>query len=228
VHDATRVSVFARLFRDWGFRGVVFLPARSPSLNPAELCFAFLKHWVRKWAPDEGYAQQALEQAIRDAVKRVTGTMIFNWIRGCGYGHGAGRPPRIRRVPAARFADAEGTVRPEGSADDLVDIRARRELPNVAVAAPDAERRWVGIGAQPAGLVETQPKSYADALVDNQETYEPERINNNIVDEQWHGRTVAYRIRWRGYDPSADTWEPVENLLAGRRQLIRDWNRRAK
>ena len=225
VHDATRVSLFVRLFREWGFRGVVFLPPRSPSFNPAELCFAFLKHWVRKWAPDEGYTQDALEQAIRDAVERVTGVMIRNWIRGCGYGSADARPrPRVRRAPEARFSDARGTVRAAGSADDLVDIRAtRRKLPMVAMPAPpDAERRWTGIGAQPPELLESQPKSYADALVDNQDTFEPERI----VDERWRGRVVEYRVRWRGYDASSDTWEPVENLLAGRRQLLRDWSKR--
>ena len=38
AHDPTRVSMFHRLFREWGFCGVIFLPPRSPAFNPAELC----------------------------------------------------------------------------------------------------------------------------------------------------------------------------------------------
>ena len=60
--------------------------------------------------------------------------------------------------------------------------------------------------------------------LDHDTTYEPERI----VGERWRGRAVEYLIRWRGYNASGDTWEPLENLLVGRRQLIRDWNKRNK
>ena len=231
AHDPTRVSMFHRLFREWGFCGVIFLPPRSPAFNPAELCFAFLKHWVRKWAPDEGYTQEALEQAIVDAIGRVTSTMARNWIRGCGYG-------AQDRVNARRsihkleiWADVHGTVRAAAAvaaAAGLEDIRPRsraQAAAPIASAAPAVlARRWSGIGPRPAGLIETHPKSYADALVDHDTTYEPERI----VGERWRGRAVEYLIRWRGYNASGDTWEPLENLLVGRRQLIRDWNKRNK
>jgi hypothetical protein len=38
--------------------------------------------------------------------------------------------------------------------------------------------------------------------------------------------TDMFRIRWRGYPPSADTWEPAANLLNAQRKLeefIRAW-----
>ena len=226
VHDATRVSVFHRLFREWGFRGVVFLPPRSPDLNPAELCFAYLKYWVRRWAPDEGYTQEALEQAIGAAAARVTATMVRNWMRGCGYGaqRGAQRGALRSRVRTARWADARGTLRPADELADLVDVTARRARPAAPLAAPDTARRWSGLDAQPPNLVETRSKSYAEAQVDQQETFEPERI----VAERGSGRTIEYKLRWRGYDASADTWEPEEHLLAGRRQLLRDWHKRRR
>jgi transposase len=80
-----RISVFHRWFREWGFRGVIFTPPRSPSFNPVELCFAYLKRWVRKWAPDEGYTHAGLEAAIHRAAALITPAMIDHWIKGCGY-----------------------------------------------------------------------------------------------------------------------------------------------
>ena len=219
VQDPTRVSVFHRLFRDWGFDGVVFLPPRSPSFNPAELCFAFLKHWVRKWAPDDGYSQEGLEAAVRAAVQRVTGDMVQNWVRGCGYG------PNVipKRAAVKRMADVYGTLRADGSADELVDITARPMRRPPAPPPPHDECRWPGYpGNMPRGLIETAPKSYVEALVDQETTYEPERI----VDERKLDGTVSYRIRWKGYDESGDTWEPLEHLLVGRQQLLRDWKKR--
>ena len=91
THSAVRttqnriISVFHRWFREWGFRGAIFTPPRSPSFNPVELCFAYLKRWVRKWAPDEGYTQTGLEAAIHRAAALITPAMIDNWITGCGY-----------------------------------------------------------------------------------------------------------------------------------------------
>lgn len=43
-----QISIFHRLFREWGFKGVIFLPPRSPQFNPIELAFAFVKHYVAK------------------------------------------------------------------------------------------------------------------------------------------------------------------------------------
>ena len=136
--------------------GVVFfsLPPRSPAFNPAELCFAFLKQWVRKRAPDEGYTQEGLEAAIHEALARVTGAMIANWIRGCGYGaapaHAKGRSAAAGRgdSPTPRWADAHGTLHAT-PAHGLEDIAARPPpRPNVHVPHPPAwQRRWPGYPA---------------------------------------------------------------------------------
>ena len=62
-----------------------------------------------------------------------------------------------------------------------------------------------------------------EAMVDHETVFEPERI---VDERQRDDGSVQYRIRWRGYDPSGDTWEPLKHLQAGRRQLLRDWRKR--
>ena len=34
----------------------------------------------------------------------------------------------------------------------------------------------------------------------------------NIIDSKRFGRTIKYRVRWKGYDETDDTWEPFENI----------------
>ena len=61
------------------------------------------------------------------------------------------------------------------------------------------------------------------ALVDQRDVFEPERI---VGERRVADGTLQYRIRWKGYPPSQDTWEPLEHLQAGRRGLLRDWEKR--
>lgn len=265
VQDAAQISMFHRLCREWGLRGCLFLPPRSPRFQPVEACFAFVKHRVRQGAPGTGYTQAGLEAAIRAALARVTAAMVRNWIRGCGYraeedggededGNGPqddrataaaaiatrirsshrkheGFPPpaaarrrRGRDAPLSpRWADAHGTLWPRGARSDLVDVRARPAPAPVEPCSPSAPRRWPGYpGGPPAHASETRPAAYSAALVDHERTFEPERI----VGERRTAGATLYRIRWRGYAPEDDTWEPLEHLQAGRRALLRDWEKR--
>jgi len=179
--QTTRVSVFHRWFQEWGLKGVIFIPPRSPSFNPVELCFAYVKRWIRKWAPDTGYTQGQLEEAIHRAVAKVSPTMINNWITGCGY----------------ILSPVSKTWSPEKSVF-----------------------RWAGYGQQqPRHALETQPK--VGFLHD--EVYEPEAI----VDERrgQDGRR-EFRLRWKGYGPHSDTWEPEAHLLVGATQMLREWRKR--
>jgi hypothetical protein len=66
-------------------KGVIFLPPRTPTLNPIELAFGFIKHQVRKHCPDEGYSADGLVQAIHEAFRLVTPVMIKNWVKKAGY-----------------------------------------------------------------------------------------------------------------------------------------------
>ena len=184
THGAVRttqtqnISVFHRWFREWGLAGVVFTPPRSPSFNPVELCFAYVKRWVRKWAPPEGYTQAGLEQAIAQAVEKVTPQMIDNWIRACGY---------------------------------------HEEQREQEVLARDCNFRWAGYGSRPVNTLEQEPE--VGFLRDD--VYEP----LSIVDERVRGGRKEYRIRWKGYAPAEDTWEPRSHLLVGAHQLLRNWER---
>jgi len=65
-------------------KGVIFLP-RTPTLNPIELAFGFVKHQVRKNCPDEGYSPTGLIQAIHQAFRLITPVMIKNWVKKAGY-----------------------------------------------------------------------------------------------------------------------------------------------
>lgn len=60
-------------------------------------------------------------------------------------------------------------------------------------------------------------------LVDQRAVFEPERL---VGERRAADGTLEYRVRWRGYPPSQDTWEPLEHLQAGRRGLLRDWEKR--
>jgi hypothetical protein len=241
VHTTAQISLFHRLFREWGLRGCVFLPPRSPTFQPVEACFAFVKHWVRQWAPDDGYTQAGLEAAIEAALSRVTSVMVQRWIRGCGYSvqgvagkdtsnaSSDNEDPREshRNNASPRWADEHGTLWQRESKPGLVDVRARpaRRAPMPASTAAVA-RRWPGFpGKPPADATETQPAAYVDAVIDERELFEPERI---VGERRASDGSVEYRIRWKGYQPAQDTWEPVEHLRAGRRGLLRDWAKRQR
>lgn len=242
VRTTAQISLFHRLFREWGFRGCVFLPPRSPSFQPVEACFAFVKHWVRQWAPDDGYTQVGLEAAIETALSRVTAVMVRRWIRGCGYrvqgvdaeqardsdNEGAPEAHPSRAPLSPRWADAHGTLCAHESKPGLVDVRAR-PLPRASRPAPTLPleaRRWPGFpGQPPKDATETQPAAYVNAVIDERELFEPERI---VGERRASDGSVQYRIRWKGYDPAQDTWEPVGHLRAGRRELLRDWAKRQR
>ena len=142
-------------------------------------------------------------------------------------GHAAGR--RQSAPPLSpRWADARGTLWPRGARPGLVDVRARPSAPHRVRTAPAeaarAPRRWPGFpGGPPLHATETRPAAYVAALVDQRDVFEPERL---VGERRAADGTVEYRVRWKGYSPSQDTWEPLEHLQAGRRSLLRDWEKR--
>ena len=217
--QTARISVFHRWFREWGFRGVVFTPPRSPSFNPVELAFAYIKRWIRKWAPDEGYSQEGVERAIQRAAAKISPEMVMNWIAGCGY--------RVARDPENE-ADQEN---PEHSEDqenqensENADDREDDEPEEPAnLEGHQVQYRWAGYGPSPprspsAGVDETAPEV---GFLEADDVYEPEAI----VDERFHNGRREVRIRWKSYGPEEDTWEPLKHLLVGGQQLLRNWRK---
>jgi transposase len=115
THGAVRISSF-RKKSFWhsyalkaGMKGVIFLPPRTPTLNPIELAFGFVKHHVRKQCPDEGYTSVGLLQAIHNAFRLITPQMIKNWVKKAGYRFTSpreeNRPPGVSQNAAV---DADG------------------------------------------------------------------------------------------------------------------------
>lgn len=47
-----------------------------------------------------------------------------------------------------------------------------------------------------------------------------------IVGKRGKGRTLQYKVRWKGYEPSDDTWEPVSHLKNAQ-DLIKEFNENA-
>jgi len=61
---------------------VLFLPTYSPDLNPIEQAFAKIKQILRR---TQARTTEALDEAIGQAIERVTQTDASGFFRGCGY-----------------------------------------------------------------------------------------------------------------------------------------------
>ena len=61
---------------------VLFLPAYSPDLNPIEQMWSKVKNTLRSL---EARTQDALHQAISQALAQITPQDIRNWFAHCGY-----------------------------------------------------------------------------------------------------------------------------------------------
>ena len=58
------------------------LPRYSPDLNPIELLWSKLKHFIKKARADTA---EALEQAVETAVALVCGADARGWFEHCGF-----------------------------------------------------------------------------------------------------------------------------------------------
>lgn len=61
---------------------------------------------------------------------------------------------------------------------------------------------------EPAFGVQHKPRAPPTILVDDVEEYEVEEILNSRV----YRRKFQYLVKWKGYSPIHNTWEPVENV----------------
>lgn len=52
---------------------------------------------------------------------------------------------------------------------------------------------------------------------------------SHIVDEDYNNpKQRLFKIRWQGYSEDFDTWEPLENLVPGAIEVVREWDRQKK
>lgn len=61
---------------------VLYLPPYSPDLNPIEKCWSKIKTYVRQ---AKARTREALEQALKEALKLVTKKDAEGWFKSCGY-----------------------------------------------------------------------------------------------------------------------------------------------
>jgi hypothetical protein len=50
---------------------------------------------------------------------------------------------------------------------------------------------------------------------------------DDVLDQRGSGRSVRYLVRWKGYGPEDDTWEPAENL-ANAKDMLRRFKARGR
>ena len=231
--NTTRISVFHELAKKrWKIGGVCFLPPRSPAFNPTESAFAYIKHYVRKYAPPGGYKQEDLEHAIEKAINKIKckPKMIRTWIvKSCKYrmhpSEGAEEVEEkkaVEKKPAVLYADANGTLRKEGRVEEGdVDIAAKPKLPDRGVEEEDIPLRYAGYGPMPpVGVLQTDAPVLKSATIGD-DMYEPEAIVAEKKDD--NGNVLEYQIKWKGYKQL--TWEPVNNIMEGfgYRSLLYQW-----
>jgi hypothetical protein len=72
-----------------------------------------------------------------------------------------------------------------------------------------------GYGPKPVGVDETEP----EVGFVRDDVYAAEAI----VDERQRSGHREFRLRWKGYGPESDTWEPESHLIVGATQLLYAW-----
>ncbi len=136
THGAIRITS-ARKKSFWhsyadkiGLAGVIFLPPRTPTLNPIELMFGFIKHHIRKNCPDTGYTADGLVKAIHDAFRLVRPEMIRGWIKKAGYRFPADKPEQRNNVDpnvSKNPSHDDGGVAPMQIDSDADELEIKRD-----------------------------------------------------------------------------------------------------
>jgi transposase len=79
--SAHKVAGIGEMIESSGAR-LLYLPPYSPDLNPIEKAWSKFKKFLRD---AKARTEQALDQAVTDALKTITADNAAAWFRNCGY-----------------------------------------------------------------------------------------------------------------------------------------------
>jgi hypothetical protein len=113
-------------------------------------------------------------------------------------------------VKEKKTGDRKWTIYdPHADNSDLRDIHVKMPIKRELIKCTQVKRRWAGYGQKSKNLQETHPEAYFGWQEDNDVVYEVEGIVSSYTDDDGN---VLYRVRWKGYPPNQDTWEPESHL----------------
>jgi len=156
--NEAKVSFFHEWAREnWGMANVVYLPPRSPFLNPAELSFAFTKQDVRHQAPTPGYNAKEFPTVIHGTFAKITTSLIKGWAMGCGYvlapSEDAWRSWEKKRRLSTKNPKDEEDKDDEDAGDDRKKKASRKKANVCALDDKTLPRKAIYICASKAGTV---------------------------------------------------------------------------
>lgn len=79
--SAHRMAGVDEILAKWG-ASALYLPSYSPEFNPIEICWAWIKRYLRKVASS---SFSRLREALARAWEQVTPELCASWARHCGY-----------------------------------------------------------------------------------------------------------------------------------------------
>jgi len=77
--SAQHLFVLSNLLEAHGVHLIYYLPTYSPELNPAEICWAFSKNFLRKYRNPK----MAFDEEIVHSLARITHFLIWKWYQKC-------------------------------------------------------------------------------------------------------------------------------------------------